>query len=110
MTTRSALAPPETRTKRSRMRRSFSLFSAPPMGMIHPRRPPAGTLLGIRSQLLTRNTAPTQKYHAGAPHGTAPASDLLEQLERQPPLERARLVRRKAAHPHLKIGAALLDA
>src|SRR5262249_5055255 len=38
------------------------------------------------------------------------APDLLEQLERQPPLERARLVRRKAAHPHLKISTTLLDA
>src|SRR5215470_18795801 len=48
MTTMSALAPPEALTKRSRMRRSFSLFSAPPIAMIHPRCSPAGTLLGIR--------------------------------------------------------------
>src|ERR1700753_3283407 len=47
MTTMSAAAPPEQRTKRSRMRRSFSLFSAPPMGMIQPRVSPSGTLLGI---------------------------------------------------------------
>jgi len=38
----------ETRTKRSRIRRSFSLFSAPPIGTIQPRLWPSGTLLGIR--------------------------------------------------------------
>src|SRR5882724_9737392 len=47
ITTMSAASPPETRTKRSRIRRSFSLFSAPPMGMIQPREWPSGTLLGI---------------------------------------------------------------
>src|SRR3984893_13395534 len=47
ITTTSAASPPETRTKRSRIRRSFSLFSAPPMGTIQPRVSPSGTLLGI---------------------------------------------------------------
>src|SRR5882757_8465589 len=47
ITTMSAVSPPETRTKRSRIRRSFSLFSAPPIGMIQPRICPSGTLLGI---------------------------------------------------------------
>src|ERR1700720_3092780 len=49
MTTMSASPAPETRTKRSRIRRSFSLFSAPPIGTIQPRLWPSGTLLGIRS-------------------------------------------------------------
>src|SRR6202011_3878155 len=47
ITTMSAALPPETRTKRSRIRGSFSLFSAPPIGMIQPRVSPSGTLLGI---------------------------------------------------------------
>src|SRR3981081_472809 len=47
ITTMSAVSPPETRTKRSRIWRSFSLFSAPPMGTIQPRDWPSGTLLGI---------------------------------------------------------------
>src|ERR1700734_625915 len=47
ITTISAFAPPETRTKRSRMWRSFSLFSAPPIGTIQPRFSPSGILLGI---------------------------------------------------------------
>src|SRR5215212_5063304 len=42
----SASSPPETSTKRRRMRRSFSLFSAPPIGTIQPRAPPSATLLG----------------------------------------------------------------
>ena len=46
MTTMSASRPPDTFTNRSRMWRSFSLFSAPPIGMIQPRVPPSGTMLG----------------------------------------------------------------
>src|SRR5262245_53052127 len=46
MTTMSAASPPETSTKRRRMRRSFSLFSAPPIGTIQPRASPSATLLG----------------------------------------------------------------
>src|SRR5437899_11712006 len=52
MTTMSASPPPDSRTKRSRMRRSFSLFSAPPIGTIQPRFSPGGTRLGIRHRLL----------------------------------------------------------
>src|SRR5450631_2709494 len=48
ITTMSASAPPETRMKRSRMGRSFSLFSAPPMGTIQPRVSPGEILLGIQ--------------------------------------------------------------
>src|SRR5580692_13135064 len=48
ITTILALEPPETRMKRSRMRRSFSLFSAPPIGTIQPRVSPGGILLGIQ--------------------------------------------------------------
>src|SRR5271156_834267 len=48
MTTILAVVLPETRTKRSRIWRSFSLFSAPPMGTIQPRVSPAGVLLGIK--------------------------------------------------------------
>src|SRR5580692_10789393 len=47
ITTILAFAPPETRMKRSRMWRSFSLFSAPPIGTIQPRFSPSGILLGI---------------------------------------------------------------
>src|ERR1700682_5743345 len=54
ITTILALAPPETLMKRSRMRRSFSLFSAPPMGTIQPRVPPEGILLGIKLDRLLR--------------------------------------------------------
>src|SRR5450755_3117381 len=48
MTTILAFEPPDTRMKRSRMWRSFSLFSAPPMGTIQPRVSPGGILLGIQ--------------------------------------------------------------
>src|SRR5215467_9670588 len=56
ITTMSASSAPETRTKRSRIRRSFSLFSAPPMGMIQPRVPPSGTLLGIHLSAFHHET------------------------------------------------------
>src|SRR5262245_16887602 len=46
MTTMSARLPPDASTKRCRMRGSFSLFSAPPIGTIQPRVSPSGTLLG----------------------------------------------------------------
>src|SRR4029453_6495233 len=46
MTTMSAFSPPDTSTKLCRMRGSFSLFSAPPIGTIQPRVSPSGTLLG----------------------------------------------------------------
>src|SRR5271168_948898 len=52
ITTILALAPPETCTKRSRIWRSFSLFSAPPMGTIQPRVSPSGILLGIECKRL----------------------------------------------------------
>src|SRR5580692_678140 len=52
ITTILAFAPPETRMKRSRMWRSFSLFSAPPMGTIQPRVSPWGILLGIEVKQL----------------------------------------------------------
>jgi hypothetical protein len=47
MTTIFAFLPPETFRNRSRMARSFSLFSAPPMGMIQPRVSPGGILPGM---------------------------------------------------------------
>src|SRR5512139_4328299 len=47
----SASRPPEHCTKRSRMWRSFSLFSAPPIGMIQPRVWPSGTMLGMACRL-----------------------------------------------------------
>src|SRR5579863_827677 len=63
ITTMLALDPPETRMKRSRMWRSFSLFSAPPIGTIQPRFSPSGILLGI----LVNNTVTedAQVYQAG---------------------------------------------
>src|ERR1700734_3438172 len=63
ITTISAFAPPETRTKRSRMWRSFSLFSAPPMGTIQPRFSPSGILLGIVINHTVTDSA--QVYQAG---------------------------------------------
>src|SRR5882757_1086356 len=56
ITTMSAAPAPETRTKRSRIRRSFSLFSAPPIGMIQPRVSPSGTLLGIHLSAFHHET------------------------------------------------------
>src|SRR5512137_2989577 len=64
ITTRSASRPPETRTKRSRMWRSFSLFSAPPIGTIQPRVAPSGTLLGISE------STPGRLVRAGYQRGT----------------------------------------
>src|SRR5580692_7813096 len=58
ITTILASSPPETSTKRSRMRRSFSLFSAPPIGMIQPRVAPSGILLGIKH---SASSAPVSK-------------------------------------------------
>src|SRR6185503_9727641 len=46
MTTMSSSSPPEASTNRRRMLRSFSLFSAPPIGTIQPRVLPSTTLLG----------------------------------------------------------------
>src|ERR1700722_11908235 len=54
ITTISAAAPPETRTKRPQMRLSFSLFPAPPMGTIQPRAPPGGILLGMKLNCLLK--------------------------------------------------------
>src|ERR1700675_60122 len=56
ITTMLALAPPETCMKRSRMWRSFSLFSAPPIGTIQPRVSPSGILLGIQFERLLERT------------------------------------------------------
>src|SRR5208282_5661055 len=63
ITTILAFAPPETRMKRSRMWRSFSLFSAPPIGTIQPRFSPSGILLGIVINHTVTNDA--QVYQAG---------------------------------------------
>src|SRR5579862_6128102 len=41
----SATSPPASSTKRRRICGEFSLSSAPPIGMIHPRSPPSATLL-----------------------------------------------------------------
>ena len=115
-------SPPETRTKRSRMRRSFSLFSAPPIGTIQPRVSPSGTLLGILQQTPQPHTV-TQKVprrrggpaagrcrsrDAGAPADGASRPDRGAQGQR--PFERAHLAARKPGDPQLEVGVALLDA
>src|ERR1700730_11383983 len=74
MTTISASAPPETRTKRSRIWRSFSLFSAPPIGTIQPRLSPWGILLGIQQRLLERErfrVPPPRAHPVSIVHFTA---------------------------------------
>src|SRR5580692_8161459 len=72
ITTILALEPPETRMKRSRMRRSFSLFSAPPIGTIQPRVSPWGILLGIEIERLLERA--TGKYREFTRHRPSCAS------------------------------------
>src|SRR5688572_16028630 len=62
----SASLPPETLTKRARMRGSFSLFSAPPIGTMCPRASPSGTRLGlIRSASECSLDASRKRAHVG---------------------------------------------
>src|ERR1700741_3773945 len=83
----SAASPPEHCTKRSRMRGSFSLFSAPPIGTMKPRVSPSGTRLGLiaTSSAAERGLdAPGERADVGAALGPGlePAHDLAHVLHR----------------------------